>query len=417
MNVVIKPKSLQGKIPAVASKSDAHRAIICAALSDKPTEIFISEISMDIRATLDCMRAIGAKIDENNGIYKITPVKKPEDSPVVNCSESGSTLRFLLPLVSLLCKNPEFTGCGRLPERPMSPIINLLKSKGIRFFNEKLPMKTTGSFESGEFEIAGDVSSQFISGLLFALPMLAGESKIILTSPLKSAAYVDMTIDTMLRFGVNIIRTDYGFLIPDGQKYISPGKYLVEGDWSNAAFMLTAGALNGKIEVTRLLNGSHQSDKVIVDILKNAGADIKFTDTVSVNKSKIMPFNLDVSECPDLFPICSVLACGAVGESVLYNAERLRIKESDRIKAVFDMITALGGKVKEEADKLIIYGRGKLLGGTVNSVNDHRIAMSAAVASLLCDNEVTIQCAEAVNKSYPTFYEDFKLLGGDINVF
>lgn len=417
MDINVKPKSLSGRIRAISSKSDAHRAIICAALADRPTEIFISEISKDIKATLLCVQNMGAKVSVKDKIYTITPILEVAEKPIINCGESGSTLRFLLPVAAYLCKNPTFSGEGRLPKRPMDTIIDLLIEKGVEFSGRTLPFSTKGTFSAGKYTLMGNISSQFISGLLFVLPLLQGDSKIELLSPLESSAYVDMTIDTLSRFSIRIIKTENGFIIPGNQKYISSGKYIVEGDWSNSAFMLVSGALGEEISVFGLDVNSNQSDKNIIDILNMAGAEVNVSQNeISVRKSQLKPFWVDVSECPDLFPVLSILALGADGESRLYNAKRLRFKESDRIEAVKNMITALGAIAVDTEDSLTVFGNGKVFGGIVDSVNDHRIAMSAFVASCISQNDIVVKGAECMKKSYPDFVSDFNLLGGDFSV-
>ncbi len=417
MKVEIIPSSLTGSLSAIASKSDAHRAIICSALADDKTTILITETSDDIDATLSCIESMGATVLRNEKNFTISPVYEVKDGYVLDCNESGSTLRFLLPVSASLGKKASFTGRGRLPQRPMSPIINLLREKEIEFSGDTLPFTLNGKLESGEYRIDGNVSSQFISGLLFALSIVSGKSKIELISPLQSKAYVDMTIDTLKSFGIDIRVTDTGYEIEGKDKLISPKEYIVEGDWSNSAFFLVAGALSGDIKLRGLNINSNQSDKSILDILKLAGAEFKIeNDGILVKKSEIEPFSLDVSECPDLFPILSVLACKANGKTTLYNAKRLRIKESDRIKSTKELILNLGGKAEETEDSLIIFGTGRLLGGKVQSFNDHRIVMSAFVASIICEEKVEIEGAEAINKSYPDFIRDFKGLGGKVNV-
>lgn len=417
MKVEIKPSDLSGKVSAIASKSDAHRAIICAGLADKKTSIYIKETSEDIEATLNCIKAMGANVLREDKNFIIEPVYEPMENYMADCGESGSTLRFLLPVAAALGKTASFRGRGRLPKRPMSPIIHLLKEKGIEFSEEVLPFTLNGRLNAGEFKIDGNVSSQFISGLMFALPLLDGDSTIELLSPLQSKAYVDMTEGVLEKFGAKIQKSENGYKIPSVKRYSSPLKYEVEGDWSNSAFFLVAAALDGEIEMTGLDLNSKQSDKTILDILKISGADFEVNDnSICVKKSRLKAFELDVSECPDLFPVTAVLACGACGKTTLYNASRLRIKESDRITTTKELILGLGGKALETEDSLIIYGNGKLSGGSVNSYNDHRIAMSAFTASCICENKVVLDGAEAMRKSYPDFLRDFESLGGKANV-
>ncbi len=417
MHVKIKPIAPDGEILAISSKSDAHRAIICSALSNDKTNIHISNISKDIEATLNCIKSMGADYIKKDNVYEISPVKEVVQNPVLDCNESGSTLRFMLPIMSALGKGAIFVGSGRLPERPMEPIIDLLKEHGNVFSNSKLPITVSGKTIPGTFNIAGNVSSQFISGLIFALPLLKGKSIINITTKLESSAYVNMTVDTVKKFGVNIEQNENEFIINQADNYISPKEYIVEGDWSNSSFFMVLGAVGGKITIKNLNLNSYQSDKMILDALSYAGVNYTVsTNEIKVEKSEIKPFDFDVSECPDLFPVLSVLACSAKGKSTLYNAQRLRIKESDRIKTTKELILSLGGRAEETIDSLIIYGNGKLKGGTAKSYNDHRIAMSAFVASAICENEVILKDAEAIDKSYPSFMEDFKSVGGNVYV-
>ena len=417
MQVKIKPITPIGEVSAVCSKSDAHRAIICAALADKKTKIEISHISKDIEATLNCVKNMGADFIKKDNAYEIIPLKELKENPVLDCFESGSTLRFLLPVLSALGANATFIGSGRLPQRPMELIVDLLKEHGNSFSSSMLPITVSGKTSAGVFPIAGDVSSQFISGLLFALPLLKEESVIRLTSKLQSCAYVNMTIDTLKSFGINIQQRENEFIINGRDSYTSPNEYIVEGDWSNSAFFLVLGAIGGSLKVKNLNLDSHQSDKMILDVLSLAGVNYKASEgEIRVEKSDIKPFDFDVSECPDLFPVLAVLACGATGKSTLFNAQRLRIKESDRIKTTKELILNLGGKAEETEDSLIIYGNGKLKGGTVESYNDHRIAMCAYVASAICEDAVILKDAKAIDKSYPSFMEDFSKIGGVFDV-
>lgn len=417
MQVKIKPIKPDGTISAIASKSDAHRAIICAGLSEKRTEIHISHISKDIEATLGCIKKMGADFVKKGNVYEIIPAKKLFEKPTLDCGESGSTLRFLLPVFSALGCGATFEGTGRLPDRPMGLIVDLLKEHGNSFSSSKLPITVSGKTTPGTFSIAGNVSSQFISGLLFALPLLSGESVIKLTSKLESSAYVGMTIDTLARFGVNIQQTGNEFIISATEKYTSPKEYIVEGDWSNAAFFMVLGAIGGKVTIKNLNQMSCQSDKMILDALSMAGVNYTISENeITVTKSEIKPFDFDVSQCPDLFPVLSVLAAAAKGKSTLYNAQRLRIKESDRIKTTRELLENLGGRAEETEDSLIINGNGKLVGGVADSHNDHRIAMSAFTASAICENAVVLKDAKAIDKSYPSFMEDFEKIGGVFDV-
>lgn len=395
MNVTIKPTCLSGVVEAVSSKSDGHRKIICASLSDSETQIIINNISDDIEATLDAIKCLGGDfIKTENGIL-IKPIKGKKDKVSLDFRESGSTARFLIPIASVLCENGEFSGQGRLPERPFAELTSQMRKNGVEVSADNLPMTTKGILKSGEFKLPGNVSSQYISGLLFALSMLCKESRIKLTSPLMSAPYVDMTIDVLSKFGVKIEVLENEYIVKP-QKYISPKRLEVEGDWSSAAFWIVADKICGNVKIKGMNLNSRQGDKAITEIL---------------DKTEI-----DARDIPDLVPILAVLAASRVGKTRIYGAERLRIKESDRLYAITKCIKDLGGNAEETKDGIIIYGTGKLAGGCVDSFNDHRIAMSCAIASCICENEVKILGAECVKKSYPAFFDDFIKLGGVIDV-
>ncbi len=402
-----------GTSSAIVSKSDAHRALIAAALADKPTNFNLSNVSLDIEATMNCLLALGAKILKAENNLTVYPISQKAVSPVLNCNESGSTLRFMIPTASVVSENPSFIGQGRLSQRPLTPLAIAMERQGCDFSREALPLTVSGELKPGIFSLPGNISSQFISGLLFALPLLSGSSEIILTTPLESSAYVDMTIDTLNRFKIEIQKTDNGFFIPGNQKYLSPLNYTVEGDWSNAAPFMVAAALGGELKIDNLAPNSKQSDTSILSILEMFGADITYKNSsYLIRKKNANPFNIDMSGCPDLFPVAAVLACGAMGKSCLYNASRLRLKESDRIQSTMALIDSLGGKCVADSDSLTIMGSGRLIGGKCDSFNDHRIVMAAAVASAICHDSVIISGAEAINKSFPDFIKYFEETGG-----
>ncbi len=418
MTVKITPQKLSGKLDAVSSKSDAHRILIAAALADKKTTVHLNAISNDITATIECLSALGAEFDVNNTTITISPVKATKKA-ILDCSESGSTLRFLMPVSKTLCPDVTLTGSGRLPERPTDDLRQVMSQNGCIFPNGgKFPLQINGMLKSGEYVLPGNVSSQYITGLLFALPVLCGDSIINITSPLQSRAYVDMTLLTLRKFNIIIKEENNSFIIPGNQKFISPGEITVEGDWSNAAFWLCAGALGGDIQVTNLDTDSLQGDKQILNILQDMGAYVTVKDNSCrvTSSGKLRAVNVNAEQIPDLMPIIAVTALAAEGTTKIYNAARLRIKESDRLKTVCEFITALGGNVIEGDDYIDIIGTNKLSGGTVSSQNDHRIAMAASVAAILCQADVTVNGAEAVNKSYPGFYSDYNSLGGKANV-
>ncbi len=417
MNITIKPNSLKGKLAAIPSKSDVHRLMICAALSNRPTTFVLWGTSDDIEATLHALHLMGAGVERQGEKLTISPITQLKPSITVDARQSASTLRFLVPLAAAIGSGVTFVGSGRLPERPMSHIIEVLREAGVEVEGEKLPLKVGGGLEGGVFSLPGDVSSQYISGLLFALPLLGRDSEIILTSPLQSSGYVDMTISSLSRFGVVINKTESGYKIAGRQSYRTPGELQFDGDWSNSAFWLTAGALGGPISVGQLSSESLQGDRQIADLLKGFGAKVEQNEDGFLAQGGISTaHNIDAKNIPDLVPILAVAACGAVGRSVISNIERLRIKECDRVAGVISTITSLGGRAYEQGDSIIIEGSGRLVGGVVDSQDDHRIVMSAAIASLICDDEVKITDAQAVNKSYPNFFEHFNLLGGNANV-
>ncbi len=413
--------TLRGKVEIVSSKSELHRLIFCACLADRPCSIsYNSTLSKDINATISCFRALGAEIELSDG--KIL-INKPLDTEYIRkelpknteifCNESGSTARFILPLISLLCENgAALTGAGKLPERPFSDLCESLSAHGAVFSGDKMPIvvqKSSNPCDGAVFEISGNISSQYLSGLLFILPLCKNVT-IRLTTPLESAGYVDMTIDAMRKFGVEVTEKD-GIYSASGKYRVISEKMHSFGDWSNAAFFL-CGVKDLPITVSGIDCNSLQPDKKILDVLSDCGIIIEEkADSVTVTRAKeTRPFKFDASENPDLVPILCVLAASIAGDSVITNTHRLRFKESDRVATVIDMISTLGGKIREEGDSLCICGKGHLSGGIVNSHNDHRIAMSTAIASLFCENEVSINGAQAVSKSYPDFFEIFKTL-------
>ncbi len=414
MKVTINGGLLHGKIGSVPSKSNAHRAIICASLSDKPTEIYLPFSNADIDTTIDCLKAMGAEIRRDGERLLVTPISALPASAKLNCNESGSTLRFLLPVAAAILKQADFSGTGRLPERPISDLQRAMTKNGAVFTGDHLPLSVSGGLNAGIYEVSGDVSSQYVSGLLMALPRRSRDSKISLTSPLNAWSYIDMTIDTLSKFGIKIDAIENGFMVCGEQVYHSPTTFTVEGDWSGAAFFLTGGAIGGEVTVNGLCMDSKQGDKTIVEILRKFGAKISVSDNfITVKAAPLSACEVDVSATPDLFPILAVLASGAQGKTVLYNAASLRLKESDRIKSTAAMINSLGGMATEYSDRLEIKGT-KLKGGTVDSFGDHRIAMSAAIAASICEEKTSIITAEAVSKSYPGFFNDYEALGGKI---
>lgn len=387
-------------ISAIPSKSDAHRAMICAALSEmtsgKSCAVVCDGTSADIEATRSCLNAL----------------KKGESD--LYCGESGSTLRFLLPVAAALGKTVAFHPEGRLPQRPLSPLYEEMAARGCRLSPQgSVPFTVRGQLLAGEYRLSGSVSSQYISGLLFALPLLDGDSAIAISGKLESRGYVDMTLKVLRDFGIEIRETETGFTVPGGQQYIAPAVYRVEGDWSNSCFWLGAGALfEDGIRVNGLSMDSLQGDKEILRLLSAFGAEVSVEeDGIAVKGGKLSAIEIDAAQIPDMVPVLAVVACQAEGETIIFNAGRLRIKESDRLKTVCTVLNALGGKVREREDGLVIQGCGRLKGGTADAFNDHRIAMMAAVASIISENKVTLTGSSAVNKSYPDFFRDLGKLG------
>lgn len=405
MDIRISGRKLSGRIQAIASKSCAHRLLICAALADAPCEVEIAQLSADIEATARCLNALGAGIKRTSSGYYVTPIDFSVSREVrLDCGESGSTLRFLLPVAARMAKGSKihFTGSGRLPERPNTVLTRAMRLHGVQVSSDNLPMTVEGSLEDGMYMMPGNVSSQYISGLLFALPALPRTSFIRFTTEVESASYIELTVSALKRFGIEIKRTLGGYDIPGNQKFISPGIAKAEGDWSNAAFWMTANALGSDVTVDGLNMNSVQGDRAVMQVL----------DSMRRANGKLYGTRVDASDIPDLVPVLSVAATQAEGETVFYNAGRLRLKECDRLQAVRECLTALGGRVTETEDGLIVCGGRQLHGGEVQSFNDHRIVMAMAIAATVARGEVVIRGAEAVAKSYPAFFEDYKKLGG-----
>lgn len=411
MNITIEPSPLKGEIAAVPSKSDAHRKLICAALSDSPCVIELAALSKDIEATINCLRALGADIRVKGDAISIIPINSAAGG-MLNCGESGSTLRFLLPVAAALGSKAAFAGHGRLPSRSISQLALAMEKHGVSFSSGTLPFEITGKLLPGTYELPGDVSSQYISGLLLALPLLDKESRITLSSPLESQGYVDMTLSALKAFGVETHLQENSYLIPAPQCFKAPEKVDVEGDWSSAAFFLCAGAVSGSVTLSGLDINSRQGDKAVLEILRQMGADVKSgVNSISVSKAPLKGISIDVREIPDLLPILAVTAACAQGETRFTGAARLRDKESDRLSATASILTALGGSVTELPDELLVRGCA-LTGGAVNGYNDHRMVMATAIAAAVCNSPVKIFGAEAISKSYPSFFEHFRALGG-----
>lgn len=407
MQVKIEPSDLRGKVHIPSSKSMTHRVLICASLADGTSVIEGVDFSKDITATIEAMRSLGAIIRINGDTVTVRGIAVPSLNATINCFESGSTLRFLIPVVAALGTETIFLGEGRLPERPITAYIRELPKKGIEFSYEgTMPFQISGKLHSGVYELEGDVSSQYITGLLFALPLLDGDSEIVLTSHLESKPYVDLTIECLKLFGIEINEIKTGYSVKGGQEY-KPFSLKVEGDYSQAAFFYVANAIGSDITIENLSEKSVQGDKIIADIVA------EWIENKKENKERF--FNINASDIPDLVPILAVLGTFGTKPSTIEGAERLKIKESDRLLAVSVMINNLGGKVKTLDGGLYIEPVEKLKGGEINSFGDHRIAMCAAIAAIGSTGSVTIENADSVEKSYPKFFEDYRNLGGKID--
>lgn len=417
-DVKFSPFVPNGTVNVPPSKSDVHRAIICAAMANGVSRISPVALSNDIKATIGCIKALGADAVLENNVLTVDGTNMYKNkTALLDCGESGSTLRFFIPIAAVGNINATFVGKGKLPQRPIGIFTEALPKAGTVCKTEGgLPLEIKGQLKSGIFEIPGNVSSQFITGLLLALPILEGDSEIVLTSPLESVGYIAMTIRTMKQFGVNIDTTENGWHIKGGQTYKSCN-YTTDGDWSQAAFFMVLGAIGGKVTVKGVAKDSTQGDKKCAEILARFGAKVTQLDNeVTVEKGELKAITIDASQIPDLVPVLSVCAAFAKGTTKIINAERLRIKECDRLKATAELLNNLGGKVKELSDGLEITGVSSLKGGNVNGYNDHRIVMSAAVCAARSDEDITATFAMSINKSYPDFYIDYNSIGGKANV-
>ena len=439
MDIEVMPARLQGAVPAIPAKSAAHRALICAALADKPTRIACGGNSeaADIAATVACLNALGATITREAGGYLVHPLppnrpgaadatppnstQRPqeEERAVLPCGESGSTFRFLLPLAGALGRAVSFHPAGRLPQRPLSPLYEELSRHGCLLSPQgTVPFEAAGQLQPGDYVLDAGISSQFISGLLFALPLLEGESRLRLSGPAASFPYIELTLSMLEAFGIQLDFDGRVFTIAGRQIYRSPGTVSVEGDWSNAACWLAAGALgDNNITCSGLNMYSRQGDRAIAALLRRFGADTQENGAaLTVSRSRLQGLEIDAEDIPDLVPILAVVGAVAEGITVIRQAARLRGKESDRLAAITAVLRGLGGRISETADGLLIRGGAALMGGEAPSWGDHRIVMAAAIAATVCKEPVIIRGAEAVNKSYPAFFSHLSLLGGTYRV-
>ncbi len=428
--IKIFPVKLRGQVQVPSSKSMGHREIICAGLAAGVSIVDNISMSKDIEATIRCLRALGASVDEipsmlpGRRALQISGAGKPTAAAsYVDCGESGSTLRFFIPLGALLNCPLTFVGHGKLTSRPLQAYYDIFDEQGVQYFtdNGNLPLTVNGRLRAGVFRLPGDVSSQFVSGLLFALPFLEGDSVIEITSPLESAAYVDMTLQCLRKYGVSAVNENNAH-----RRYLVPGKQRcraldskVEGDWSQAAFWLVGGSLGDNIACGGMDIASLQGDKAIVEIMRRMGACMESDSAaVIVSGGATKATTIDAANCPDIIPVLTVLAAVSEGTTRIINAARLRIKECDRLAAMTSELNKMGARVEEQDDGLIIHGlpQGLVGGVEVNAWNDHRIAMSLAIAAQRCAEPIVLHGAGSVSKSYPAFWEDYCALGGKIEV-
>ena len=443
MDIKIKPSKLSGNIVIPPSKSFAHRALICAALSEGKSIVRNIELSDDIRATLEALEELGAtsKIENisieiegiqimNNDVHDINNNihNMNNNMHIINCNESGSTLRFMIPIAAALGYRCRFEMSGNLGKRPLDVYYDIFDKNGIKYKKGENYLEIDGKLNAGEYDIPGNISSQFITGMLFALSMLEEDSLLKITDKIESKSYIDITLQCLKDFGIEIEHNNYRkFRIKGNQKYKCRkekqgyNKYTVEGDFSQGAFFLCADAIGNDVNIKGLRRDSIQGDKATLDILERMGCEKIYNESNDI-KMKVNSLNstvIDATDCPDIIPVLSVCAAFANGTTEIINAKRLRIKECDRLSAINEELSKLGASIEEKEDSLIIYGNGnkKLKGGCdVWSHKDHRICMMLSIASTVCEEEIIIKDAECISKSYPRFFEDFEKLGGCIEV-
>ena len=428
--VRIIPATLQGAVQVPSSKSMGHRNIICAGLSGGVSTVDNITLSADITATNNCLQALGVEILNlpsrfagRQAFSYRTRLPLKITQPVWDCGESGSTLRFFIPVAATL-GGVTFVGHGKLGSRPLDPYYRIFEEQNLAYTTGPaghLPLTVQGQLRPGNFVLRGDVSSQFVSGLLFALPLLSEDSLIKVLPPVESASYIGLTLAALRRFGIKIEeRPDYTYLVPGNQQYRSPaGRILVEGDWSQAAFWLAAGTISGQVICQGLDRDSLQGDKVIAELITRLGGQLSWDDAhqeLTAVPATTRGGLIDAADCPDLVPILSVIAAVSAGTTRIIHAERLRLKECDRLAAMAAELGKLGARIKEQPDGLLIEGRPEGLDGgvTVAAWNDHRVAMSLAIAAAKCRQPVLIQGSDSVKKSYPHFWQDLAAVGGKV---
>lgn len=416
----IEPRKLSGNVTVPPSKSLAHRAIISASLANGKSEIHNIQFSDDMIATINGMRALGARIEEkqNRIIVEGVGTFTGLENQTIDCNESGSTLRFLLPISTLFNGETHFIGQGKLGARPLDTYIEIFEEQGISYTSsstDELDLKVNGSLKPGNYSMSGDVSSQFITGMLLTLPLLDGDSTLTITTDLESVGYIELTLSVLKAFGVQVDHNNYRrFKIPGNQHYTATD-YTIEGDYSQAAFFLSAGALGSDVQVDGLNHHSLQGDREIIDILEQLNAEFEVDEDSAQARSQKLngDVEIDGSQVPDIIPVAALVASLSRGKTVIKNLLRLRIKESDRLMATQKELAALGANIEIVDDELHIEGVSELQGGAeVWSHRDHRIAMMLGIASTVCKGPIIVKDSESVAKSYPDFWKDFNALGG-----
>lgn len=407
------PSRISGEVKIPSSKSVAHRELIAGFLSGQPFSIHGNFSSGDIDTTRRCLDALGGIFEVNEDNTKISLVGfKDVDVPILDARDSGSTLRFLLPVISALGVECKVIGTERLSLRPISELTSVLTANGGSYSSDKLPLTAKGHLHGGDYVIDASISSQFITGLLFALPLLKEDSRIIYKNSLVSSNYVDITLECLEKHGIKADKKDCGFEIKGNQCYKSRNELVIEGDWSSACFMACLGAVGGSVLLTGLNPNSSQGDRVIVDLLRKIGAKVEYTSGgLYIQKNELKPIEFNAENYPDIVPVLAASLAFANGKSKIYGVDRLRIKESDRIAETIKLLACFGVKAEYSDNALVIYG-GKVTGGIYHSPNDHRMAMSFAVLATGGIGESEIIGKECVKKSYADFFEQLAEIGG-----
>lgn len=410
MDVKIIPAALSGEVKIPPSKSAAHRALICAALGEGESRVTPYCTSKDIKATVSCLKSLGMNIEEDEKGYTVSKGDVIKGG-TLNFFESGSTARFLLPIAAALGADITGVGEGRLPERPMDTLTKLFREHGVEASADNLPITLNGKMTGGDFCLPGNISSQYISGLLLAAPLCDVDVNIIPTTALESVGYIDMTVSAMKKYGVTVEETNNGWRVSKDSRYVGANT-TVEGDWSQAAFFMSAATIGSDVKIRGLDFASNQGDMAALDVFAAFGADISIeNDVLHIKHGTLRGIEVNAADIPDMVPAIAVTAAYASGKTIIHSAERLRIKESDRIKTTIAILNAMGVKTEELPDGMVIFG-GKPKGAVIDGANDHRIVMAAAVAAAFAEGESIIKGCEAVNKSYPEFFGDFRKIGG-----